>query len=200
MTRGPHAPRLGRRRCERRLRGAAAIRARLAAEGVSGYRLVEVPFANMGLAVAGGNVAAAVLGEPWLTQSLLRGDGRLMDRVIGGRPFERMQLTVVVFSARTYRERPETARAYLRAHVESLAWIRANPDALRAILARRLDLAPAVGASMHLVEWRSDGRSDLALLDELQATLRDVGVLAAARPAARILDERLLEQALAGRR
>lgn len=53
----------------------AAVGVRLMQEGVSGYSFVEIPFSNQGLAVAGGNVAAASMNEPYLTQSLLRGDG-----------------------------------------------------------------------------------------------------------------------------
>jgi ABC-type nitrate/sulfonate/bicarbonate transport system substrate-binding protein len=52
---------------------AAAVVGRLQQEGVSDYKLVEIPFPNMGLAVAGGNVAAAAMAEPYLTQSVLRG-------------------------------------------------------------------------------------------------------------------------------
>lgn len=44
--------------------GEVAMRIRLRAEGVSEVRFVEIPFANLGLALAGGNIAAAVLHEP----------------------------------------------------------------------------------------------------------------------------------------
>jgi ABC-type nitrate/sulfonate/bicarbonate transport system substrate-binding protein len=65
---------------------ATAMQGRLRQEGVYNVQLTEISFADMGLAVAGGNVVAAIMSEPWLTQSPLRGDGKLLDWVIGRAP------------------------------------------------------------------------------------------------------------------
>jgi NitT/TauT family transport system substrate-binding protein len=93
----------------------AAIKGRLSLEGVKQFSLVEIPFSNMGLAVAGGNVAAATMYEPFLSQSLLRGDGKMLGWIIGGPPFERMESTLIVFSADLYRGNPQAVKAFLRA-------------------------------------------------------------------------------------
>jgi NitT/TauT family transport system substrate-binding protein len=179
---------------------AAAVVGRLETQGVHDYALVEIPFANMGLAVSGGNVAAAARNEPFYTQSLLRGDGKLLDWVMGGGPpFVRSQVTVIVFSADFVRQSPQHAKAYLRAHLRAVAWINANVERARALLARRLELTPDVGARFNLLRWPADARNDPALLDGMQPLLVRTGFLAAALPARRLYDETLLDQVLAER-
>jgi NitT/TauT family transport system substrate-binding protein len=119
----------------------AAIKGRLQQEGVKDYTLVEISFANMGLAVAGGNVAAATMVEPFLTHSLSRGDGKLLGWIIGGPPFERLEVTLIVFSADSYRNNPQAVKAFLRAHLQAVQWINQDPDAARSILTKRLALS-----------------------------------------------------------
>ena len=105
---------------------------------MSNYKLVEIPIPNMGLAVVGGNVAAAVMSEPFLTQSLLRGDGKLLGWLLGEPPFERMELTLIVFRADFYRNNPQAVRAFLRSQLQAVKYINQNPDRVRSILAKRL--------------------------------------------------------------
>ncbi len=90
---------------------------RLRQEGVRSYSFVEIAFPNLGLAVAGGNITAASMIEPYLTQSLLRGDGKLLGWVIGGPPFERVQYESIVFASDFIRRNPEGVKAFLRAHL-----------------------------------------------------------------------------------
>ena len=177
--------------------GGAAIKGRLEQEGIRKYILVEIPLANMGLAVAGGNVAAATMNEPFLTQSLLRGDGKLLGPVIGGPPFERMEFTLIVFSAASYRNNPLAVKAFLRAHLQAVKWIDQNPDGARSILARRLGLSDEVGRRMNLLRWPTDARNDPALLDSMQPLLVEIGMLKEPIPARQLYDETLLDQVLA---
>jgi NitT/TauT family transport system substrate-binding protein len=178
----------------------AAIKGRLRQEGVRDYSIVEIPFANMGLAVAGGNVAAATMYEPFLSQSLLRGDGKLLGWIIGGPPFERMESTVIVFSADLYRGNPQAVKAFLRAYLRALKWMHENPEATRAILAKRLDLSKEVGLKVKLAHWPPDARNNPALLDSMQPTLVQLGMLKAPIPAGRLYDETLLNEVLAEKR
>lgn len=178
----------------------AALAGRLAQERVEGWTPVEIPFANMGLAVAGGTVAAAVMSEPYLTQSLLRGDGRLLGWTVGGPPLERMQFTMIAAGADLHRNKPHAIRALLRAHLQAVRWMRANPEGARRILARRLELALEVGQRIHVLRWPADARNDPALLDAMQPLLMQVGMLKAPIPARRLYDERLLDEVLAERR
>lgn len=178
----------------------AAIQGRLQWEGVRSYTLVEISPPNRGLAIAGGNVAAATMVEPFLTQSLIRGDGKLLGWIIGGPPFEHMETTLVVFSARFYRSRPQAVKGFLRAHLQAVRWIRLNPDETRSVLARRLKLLQEVVQKAYLPRWPLEARNDPALLEEMQRVLVKVGMLEAAIPASRLYDETLLKEVLAEKR
>lgn len=179
---------------------AASLIGRLKQEGVRNYTLVEISFPNMGLAVAGGNIAAAALTEPFLTQSLLRGDGKFLDWIIGGPPFERFEHTMVVFSTSFYRSHPDAVKAFLRAYLQALKWINQNPDECRPIFARALSLSPEVTQKMKLLRFSSDGRNDPALLDGMQPLLIDIGMLKTPIPANKLYDETLLKEVLAEKR
>ena len=174
----------------------AAIKGRLLKEGVSGYTLVEITFPNMGLAVAGGNVAAATMTEPFLTQSLLRKDGKLLDWVIGGPPFERIEFTMTVCSSSLYRNNPQAVKAFLRAHLQAIKWIEDNPTDARLILTRQLSLNPEIGQKIKLLRFPVDGRNDPALLESMQTVLINAGMLKAPIPVNQLYDETLLEEVL----
>ncbi len=178
----------------------AAVKGRLKQEGVRDYTLVVISTPNAGLAVAGGNVAAASMQEPYLTQSLLRGDGKLLGWIIGGPPFERMEFTMIVFSGAFYRNNPTAVKAYLRAHLQAIQWINQHPDEARAILARRLALSEEVSQKIILPYWPLDARNDPALLDNMQPPLVDIGIIKAPIPARQLYDETLLDQVLAEKR
>jgi ABC-type nitrate/sulfonate/bicarbonate transport system substrate-binding protein len=178
----------------------AAIKARLKIEGVSDYKLVDMPIANLGLSVAGGNIAACVLAEPYLTQSLLRKDGQLLGWVIGGVPFERMEISTVVASANLYRDNPQGVKAFLRAYLDALKWISQNPADANLILGKQLSLATEVIGKMAKPRWSQDGHNDPAMLESMQPVLMDAGMLKGVIPASKLYDETLLNEVLAEKR
>lgn len=177
-----------------------ATKVRLQQEGISGYNLVEIPIANEGLAVAGGNVAAATMVEPYLTQSLLRKDGKLLGWVIGGPPFKRIPFTMIVFSTNFYRNNPQAVKAYLRAHLQAAKWINQNLADARAILGKCQNLSGEVSQKMNLLRFSQDGRNDPALLENMQPLLVKANLLKAAIPASQLYDETLLKEVLAEKR
>jgi NitT/TauT family transport system substrate-binding protein len=179
---------------------AAGLRGRLRQEGVGAYTLVELAFTNMGLAVSGGNIAAAAMVEPWLTQSLLRGDGRLFGWVVGGPPFERIPYTSTVVNAEFRRNNPEAVKAFLRAYLQAVRWIHDNPQKVPSILAKWLELSPEVSRTVRVWRWPPDARTDLALLESMQPVLIQSGLLDKVIPVGPLHDERLLSEVLAEKR
>jgi ABC-type nitrate/sulfonate/bicarbonate transport system substrate-binding protein len=179
---------------------ATGVKGRLMQEGIQDYTLVEISFVNMGLAVAGGNVAAAVMTEPWLTQSLRRGDGTVLGWVIGGPPFEHIQGAMILVRTDLYRQQPQAVKALLRAYLEAVRWINRHPEAARATLARRLELSPEVARQVQLPRWALDARNDPALLERMQPLLLQIGLLTALIPARQLYDETLLAAVLAEKR
>jgi sulfonate transport system substrate-binding protein len=178
---------------------AAALLLRLQDEGVRGSQLVEIPFANMGLAVRDGSVKAAALSEPYLAQSLQRGDGRVLDFVIGGPPFEQFQLSVVVFPTRLARERPELVVSYLRAYVRAIRWINRHPAEARRLQAAQLNLDAKVVSRMQEPVWRDPPRNDPEIFQEIETKMLELGWLKERIPQDRFYDESFLDAAL-GRR
>jgi len=179
---------------------AAAIIARLLQEGVTNYTLVEISVSNTGLAIAGGNISAGVMTEPYLTQSLLRKDGRLLGWVMGGKPFEKMEYTANVFSTSIIRNNPGAVKAYLRAHMEACRWIEKNPDAARSVLGRKLSLTPEMVKNVRMMLWPPDMRDDPVLLESMQPVLVEAGILKAPIPASQLYDETLLNEVLSEKR
>jgi NitT/TauT family transport system substrate-binding protein len=178
----------------------AAIKVRLQMEGISDYNFVLISFANMGLAVAGGNVAAAAMTEPYLTQSLLRNDGESLGWIVGGPPLDRMELAVWVFDASLYQGQPQAVKAFLRAYLEALKWISDNPDDARRMIGERLNLSSEVSQKMSVPRYSLDGRNDPALLESMQPVLVEAGLLKAPIPASQLYDETLLDEVLSERR
>jgi NitT/TauT family transport system substrate-binding protein len=174
----------------------AAIQARFKQEKVEGYKLMVTPLANMGLSVAGGNTAAAAMNEPYLTQSLLRGDGKLLDWIIGGPPFVKFQNTGVVASTDMYRNNPQAVKAFLRAYLSALGWINQNPDGARSVLAKKLNISPEVIQKIRLPLYSTDARNDPTILESIQPVLIDTGYLKAIVPASKLYDETLLNEVL----
>lgn len=175
---------------------AGAVIARLKQEAVQTFSFVEIAFANLGLAVASGNVAAASMNEPHLTQSLLRGDGRLLDWVVGGPPLERTAYTSIVFSSEFHRRQAEGVKAFLRAHLAAARWINDHPDQARLLLARQLNLSPAVARKINLLHVPLDARTDPALLQQTQGVLLRAGVLSRPLDTRSLHNETLLAEVL----
>jgi NitT/TauT family transport system substrate-binding protein len=175
----------------------AAIKGRYEQEGVNNYKLVEMAAANMGLAVAGGNVAAAAMIEPYITQSVSRKDGKVLGWIIGGPPFENVLFTMVVSSTSFSKDYPQAVKNYLRAHLEAVKWIQKNPADARFVLVRQLNLDKNVGQNMNLTQWQSDGLIDPALLEKIQPSLVKVGMLKTPIPVNQLYDETLLKEVLA---
>jgi ABC-type nitrate/sulfonate/bicarbonate transport system substrate-binding protein len=175
---------------------AAGIKTRLKAENITDFTLLEIPIPNMGLSVAGGNIAAAVFAEPYITQSLLRKDGKLLGWVVGGFPFEKMEVTTVVFSTALYRENPQAVKAFLRAYLDAVKWVYVNPKEAGSILGKKLNLSSDVTSRMIMPQWSLDGHNDPVSLENTQRVLIDVGLLNSPIPTSQLYDETLLNEVL----
>ena len=170
--------------------------ARLKQEGIRTYSWVVIPLSNLGLAVAGGNVAAAAMAEPYLTQSLIRRDGELLGWIVGGPPLDNTENTTILFSADYRNRNPQGVKAYLRAHLEAVRWMNEHPAEVRLVLARHMNLSPDVATKIHLMRWPLDARSDPALRDQTQQVLLQAGQMQRAVDTRRLYDETLLAEVL----
>jgi NitT/TauT family transport system substrate-binding protein len=178
----------------------AAIKGRMQIEGVTDYKLVIMSIANMGLAVADETIDAAALVEPYLTQSLLRGDGKLLGWIAGGPPFEKMEVTMLIFNSGYYRSNPQTVKAFLRAYLDAMEWINREPGEARLMIGRKLNLSEDVTQKIWMMIFPPDGRNDASILESMQQVMVNTGMLKASIPAGRLYDETLLNEVLKERR
>jgi NitT/TauT family transport system substrate-binding protein len=174
----------------------AAIKGRMQIEGISDYQLVTMSIPNMGLAVADQTIDAAALVEPYLTQSLLRKDGKLLGWIVGGPPFEKMEVTMLIFNSGFYHTNPQAVKAFLRAYVDALEWIAKEPGEARLMIGQKLKLSDEVTQKILMMTFSPDGHNDPSILESVQQVLVSTGMLKAPIPASKLYDETLLVEVL----
>jgi NitT/TauT family transport system substrate-binding protein len=172
----------------------AAAEIRLRKDHVSAYSFLVIKAPYRGLALAGGNIAAALMSEPYLTQSLLRGDGKMLAWTIGGQPFERMELSSILYGNAFRTRDPARAKAFLRAHLAAVTWINAHPDEARQLLAKRMNLSPELARQIQLARWPADARGDHVLNDQAQQILLQAGLIQRVIDTRGLYDESLLAE------
>jgi NitT/TauT family transport system substrate-binding protein len=111
--------------------------------------VVNMPAANMPQAMAFGGVDAAFGWEPFISQTVLRGDARVLldtGHVLPDHPWY-----VIAAPVRTLRARPEDMVRLLRAHHRAIAFLYAHPAEADAIIIRGLNIQPALDRGGHLI-------------------------------------------------
>jgi NitT/TauT family transport system substrate-binding protein len=165
--------------------GSLSINAALEASGVdiTGIKYVEIPFPQMGAALAQRRVDAAWAVEPFV--SAIRSAG-------GARPVLRTYPLIAphfpvasYFTSRPYATaNPDVVDRFRQAMNQSLAYAQAHPDEVRDILPTFITLSPDVAANVTLPEWNPDvgalllqRTADLALKYGYLTTKPDVNQL-----------------------
>ncbi len=130
----------------------AAMRSLAAQAGLApdAIRLVEVPFPDMAAALAKGSADAALSLEPFVTDAVSRGAARVLDpspHAAFGSPY----LIGGWFAKKAWiAAHPKEAAAFARAVAKAAAYIAANPQKARDVLAARTRLSPELAATIAL--------------------------------------------------
>jgi ABC-type nitrate/sulfonate/bicarbonate transport system substrate-binding protein len=136
---------------------------------------VELPFPDMAAAVANGDVAAAMIIEPFVTAAEQQG------LKIIGRPYSDLkpglQIGTYVMSAQAVQERPEVAEAFLEGVQATADDISADPAAFRAALPEIGDLDPELAADVRINLWQ--GGTDRESLELIQDLMVDYALVEA---------------------
>ena len=175
---------------------AAAVAGYLKKEGVNKFDLTEIPIPNMGMTVAKGDVAGAVLSEPFVTQSLGRGDGKVLAWISGGYPFEHFQVTFITFSTKFLKSNPDAVKAYLRAHLKAVKWINENIDEARTLFSKYQKVDAEIAKKMNLLSYPLDPHSNPKLLEDTVKVLLDNGIIKKPVAVNQMVDESLLDAVL----
>jgi ABC-type nitrate/sulfonate/bicarbonate transport system substrate-binding protein len=136
-------------------------------------QFVELPFPDMAAAVQGGDVAAALLIEPFVTGAEQQG------MKIIGHPYSALkpglQIGTYVMSAQAVQERPEVAQAFLKGVQATADAIRQDPEAFRAALPEISDISPQLAADVRINLWQ--GATDRESLKLIQDRMVEYGLL-----------------------
>ena len=130
----------------------AAMRSLAAQAGLApdAIRLVEVPFPDMAAALAKGSADAALSLEPFVTDAVSRSAARVLDpspHAAFGSPY----LIGGWFAKKAWiAAHPKEAAAFARAVAKAAAFIAANPQKARDVLAARTRLSPELAAKIAL--------------------------------------------------
>lgn len=117
----------------------------------SNVEFVELPFPEMPAAVAGGNVDAAWVVEPFVT--VATGQGARAVFYPFAEPIEDLTVATYFTLEPTIQEDPELVDAFQAAINESLEYANSNPDEVRRILLTYTQIPEAAAQSIRLPSW-----------------------------------------------
>jgi NitT/TauT family transport system substrate-binding protein len=137
--------------------GSLTVNAAMQASGadISGVKFVELPFPQMGAALAQRRVDAVWAVEPFVSAIRATGGARIVLRTY---PLVAAHFPVAsYFTSRAYASaNADVVDRFRRAMNQSLAYAAGHPDEIRKILPSYIDLPPAVAAKVTLPEWSTD--------------------------------------------
>jgi NitT/TauT family transport system substrate-binding protein len=134
----------------------------------SAIKFVEMPFPNMPAALAAGQVDAAWVVEPQLSQVKAAGARVVSWNFVDAAP----DLTVAAYFASTklIADEPDLVKRFTAAMAESLAYADAHPDEVRAVLASYTKIDAQTTAAMTLPKWPAEiNRASVETLAKLGA-------------------------------
>ena len=134
---------------------------------------VELPFPDMAAAVAGGEVDAAMIIEPFVT--IAEGQGL---KIIG-RPYWELQpglqVGTYLMSTETVHENPDMVAAFQKGVQATADAIAADPASFRAALPGISQTSPEVAQKVRINLWR--GTNDRKSLELIQGLMVDYGLI-----------------------
>jgi NitT/TauT family transport system substrate-binding protein len=134
----------------------------------SGIKFVEMPFPNMAAALDAGQVDAAWVVEPQLSQILGSGGRVVAWNFVDPAP----NLTIAGYftSTKLLADKPDLVKNFTAAMNESLAYADAHPDEVRAIMSTYTKIDPGLVAKLTLPKWPSEiNRPSIETLAKLGA-------------------------------
>jgi NitT/TauT family transport system substrate-binding protein len=136
------------------------VKAALEKQGVDpdSIKLSEVPFPEMEPALAKGSVDAAFSIEPFVTQSLQKGDEVLGYSYVDTEP--EMQVGAYAVTDRFAESDPEAVEAFQAAVKATADYVAANEDEFRAFLSESAKIPPKLAETIELPRWTGEVDAD----------------------------------------
>ena len=136
------------------------VKAALEKEGVDpeSLKLSEVPFPEMEPALAKGSVDAAFSIEPFVTQSVQKGDEVLGYSYVDTE--SDMQVGAYAVTNQFAESDPEAVKAFQAAIKETADYVAGNEDEFRTFLSENADMPPELAKKIVLPKWTGEVNAD----------------------------------------
>jgi NitT/TauT family transport system substrate-binding protein len=139
----------------------------------SSVEFVEMPFPDMGAAIARGNVDAGFLIEPFGTVGLAQGLREVVQPYAALRPA--LQIGSYIAATETVESRPALVAAFQKGVKATAEDIANDRESFRAALPKISNLDAAMAAKVRLNQWKPE--SDRASIDLLAGIMLRIGYL-----------------------
>jgi len=151
------------------------VKASLEKHGVDpdSIRLTEVPFPEMGEALAGGAVDAALTIEPFATESAQQGRKVLAYSYVDAEPG--LQVGAYAVTEQFAESFPDAVEAFRAAIGETADHVASEPDEFRAFLSDTADVPPELARAIVLPDWT--GEVDAASVTATAKLMRRYGLV-----------------------
>ncbi|MGY1644414.1 ABC transporter substrate-binding protein [Geodermatophilus sp. SYSU D00703] len=155
------------------------VRECLAASGLQDgdYELVEIPFPDMPVAVPEGNVAAAFIGEPFVTLAEDRGQRVIAEPSTCSDRLAEMPVIGFTTTAEYSAANPAVVAAFARALERGAELAESDPQQVVDVLPTHTQLTPELAARMELPAWLEDRAPDTARAEVTQEAMIDFGFI-----------------------
>jgi NitT/TauT family transport system substrate-binding protein len=132
------------------------VKAALEKKGVDpeALKLSEVPFPEMGPALAKGSVDAAFSIEPFVTQSVQEGDEVLGYSYVDTEP--EMQVGAYAVTNQFAESDPDAVKAFQAAITETASYVSAHEDEFRTFLTKTAKIEPGLAKKIVLPKWTGE--------------------------------------------
>ncbi|MFW3168780.1 ABC transporter substrate-binding protein [Geodermatophilus sp. CPCC 206100] len=155
------------------------VRECMAANGLQDgdYELVEIPFPDMPAAVQQGNVAAAFIGEPFVTIAEDQGARSIAGPADCSERLAEMPVIGFMTTAQYSEENPEVVAAFARALERGAELAASDPQQVLDILPTYTQLTPELAARMELPAWLEDRAPSTERAEVTMEAMLDFGFI-----------------------
>jgi len=141
------------------------------------YNLVEIPFPDMPAAVQSGNVAAAFMGEPFVTVAKGQGQRVVAEPSTCSDRLAEMPVIGFMTTSDYATENPEVTAAFARALERGAELAASDPQQVIDILPTYTQLTPELAGQMTLPAWLEDRAPSVERAEVTQEAMIDFGFI-----------------------
>jgi len=141
------------------------------------YELVEIPFPDMPAAIQQGNVAAAFIGEPFVTLAEDQGARTIAGPADCSERLAEMPVIGFMTTAEYSAENPEVVAAFARALERGAELAASDPQQVIDVLPTYTQLTPELASRMELPAWLEDRAPSTERAEITQEAMIDFGFI-----------------------